>query len=656
MMKMINQKSKKWFYLLLVIVCLCTLYYLFFDHKEQLAHKVFCGAENTTVIGSDTCYSNDGLLFYDGIQSSEEVFEGKYAAKASLPFSNALVHELKVNPGNFIKASIWKKGGENAFLLISDNNASIFLTNTTVDTTLKNGWQKLSLNFMVPPNFSKSSLKLMGYNVDTTVAFYDNLTIIREDTVTFPSCKDPLSLDIHPEDLKNIHRELRNLYTARIKPNPSFNKYSCKLTFQGKKIEGKLSLNSHNSGDFRKGKWVLKFEYEENNSYKYIYFNSPEKNQYLNEWWATKWLNDVEVSNDSINFAGVQLNNTPLGIYQVSYKTNDPSKIVLKWDLEGFWKLKKENEHQQFFFENFHLYLKNDTSHIQKRAALNAAYQFIHHKKPLKELVDIDLLAKYFATINIATTLTGFTVPNYAFIYDPTSKKLSITPENLFLPTDLRNKNNVDTSKTIYGNLKPRPYNESNVDYIFSGCLNDPLFVERYIYYLETFSQENYIKTLKSNHIQQAKIFEELINTEFKTKNPFWDRVEYKASLVSKDVSGYKSKLKNGALPTFLPYTPGYGIPCDEVMYIEDLSVKVFKDINKKSTYLITNYHCKPVYLIGWGDNDQIIQKNEIPREIKPIWTGGAEHLIVEPDFEYMYLQVEGEDVIRKEKVHLIAN
>lgn len=647
-------RLKKWAYLSFIIALACLLIYLFPpDFKKKVETTFYCGAEEYVIEENDTVFVHNGLVYRGGKPTNKEAFRGDFSAIGRFPFSHIMHYDIEVAKGNVLKASIWKKGGQDeAFIAVSDNNESIFCTNLGIDSISKNGWEKLSVTFVVPPCFDKKRLRVGGYCKNTQDVFFDELSIEVHDTLKLKDITSHnFKISLTPKDAYNLQRELKNLCVANIKPAPDYQKYQCSITTDTSTFNAFVSINSHHYGSFENGKWSLKVE---NERFTFL-LSPPVQNNFMNEWWGIKLLNFANATAQQISFGNLAINDLQTGIHQIKCIPKMPHSVEIFWSEEGTWGSRKIKEFQFLPHDNFHVEVDGNPSYIVYKNALKAVNTYNTHSSSLTSQVNIDQLAKFYAISNLINSMYALTIQNFFYRYDTIAQNLSIVPLNLFnVPGS--GSSQLDSNNVIYGKLNHRVYNEKNVDFISSGVLNDPTFLDRYVHFLTQYSSEEFLNTFKKAMSETANQATRVFNSELTNKESFWDRTFQKAAMIRSELASYSKQVKERKHPTFKPYTPPGPSSCEGFEYIPDLTVKVWKDLSKKSTYIISNFHCEAVTLLGWGNKDQMLQKLSEPVLIKTREEAGLASQIVEPDFEYAYFKVEGKEAPVKEKVHFIAN
>ncbi|MGD9993180.1 MAG: ArnT family glycosyltransferase [Salinivirgaceae bacterium] len=143
----------------------------------------FCDAENTTADGA--YFSNDSVLFeYGSTQSSDFAFSGTYSSKLNVDFPYGMtIRFTTVKRGETFKANVWRKNlpGAEGHLLAS--LAGTNLSNYKVLETSEQGWELLELTIYINDKYAGNELILYLHNPAKSAAYFDNLEIIRYQSI-----------------------------------------------------------------------------------------------------------------------------------------------------------------------------------------------------------------------------------------------------------------------------------------------------------------------------------------------------------------------------------------------------------------------------------------------------------------------------------------
>jgi len=112
-------------------------------------------------------------------QSSEVIRSGKYSIK--LPSSNTFAMGIQldsIHPGQHYNVSTWRKGGKGRAFVVaaSEKQGELYIQNCEFYKTDGKGWDKISLDFSIPSNYSTNKLKVYLWNNGNDVVYFDDFT------------------------------------------------------------------------------------------------------------------------------------------------------------------------------------------------------------------------------------------------------------------------------------------------------------------------------------------------------------------------------------------------------------------------------------------------------------------------------------------------
>jgi hypothetical protein len=149
--------------------------------EEALRYRqiIRCGAENLSV---DEWHFQHGSHFFSSpeTQTGDAVHSGVYAVKLDSLNKFALRYNLEsFKPGQSIEVSVWRYPADrNGILVAALENASAFYASSNDPvTTERNGWQKLTLKFIIPDESANLPLSFYVWNRGDDTIYFDDLSI-----------------------------------------------------------------------------------------------------------------------------------------------------------------------------------------------------------------------------------------------------------------------------------------------------------------------------------------------------------------------------------------------------------------------------------------------------------------------------------------------
>jgi hypothetical protein len=134
---------------------------------RKLIMDIICDTDSTVVQNNITRYTPTAhwyFPFYNLYPQRREVLSGKTATYTGNGIQYAIYFSLaRLKQSDSVEVSVWRKGSESGFLVVSDYNnpAKIWYPQQTTSEPNEKGWQKLSTTFIIT---EKTPLKTFVWN------------------------------------------------------------------------------------------------------------------------------------------------------------------------------------------------------------------------------------------------------------------------------------------------------------------------------------------------------------------------------------------------------------------------------------------------------------------------------------------------------------
>ena len=235
----------------------------------------------------------------------------------------------------------------------------------------------------------------------------------------------------------------------------------------------------------------------------------PKTRSYLKEWLLHQWFKKEKVLATKYDFINLEINDSLKKLYvyeehfDKSILINNGKKVgpIMKFTEDGLWEMRTERIQKDILSGKDYEPIRTNTdieafkekkilksSKMSKfyTEAQNLMFDFMHGLKPLEEIFDIDILAKYYAILDVTRGHHGVFWHNQRFYYNPNNKKLEIVGFDGY----------DDTGKSwltfpFLGFNQAHSIDEKEV--LFSNIFKDWGFLKKYIFYLDRFSNEEYL-------------------------------------------------------------------------------------------------------------------------------------------------------------------
>ncbi|MGK0389336.1 MAG: hypothetical protein ACI94Y_002076 [Maribacter sp.] len=530
--------------LMLIVVGLLLLAGIYYVFNENTSQQLLI----------DTSYEKTkGTSFYGaGHLFSGSEFQTKTLAKtgeyAILVLSDSSQHTSFIEIGHpknlYAHVSVWAKvgkGNPKPIIHINAKKEKIF-SRSFSEFDKKDDWSKMEFSFL-PPN-----------NVDTIVLnlevegkgeiYFDDLAI--KFTKIAPVSNSPafqpekLNLRIDPVEFDKISKKRNEALERGILISSDDDWINVKLEEGENELDAKARLKGdwtdHLSGD----KWSYRVKFKKDHTWKRlktVSFQTPKARNLLYEWVLHQLWEREDILTTRYDFVSMDFNGVPKGIYAyeehfekqlLEYKSRREGPIV-KFQEAAMWNawqkaMKKYNslpssiagEYAQFkdaeitaFGESKTLKSPVLAKHFDE--ANNLLYQYQSKLKPASEIFDIDQLAKYYAICDLMDAHHAIIWHNQRFYYNPATNKLE--------PIGYDGNVGLIWYEGSFLGQKHFGYPEDTKDDIgvFENLSADTSFVNRYIYFLDKFTQQDYVYAFVKEVKAGALARQEFLKTEFPT-------------------------------------------------------------------------------------------------------------------------------------------
>ena len=265
------------------------------------------------------------------------------------------------------------------------------------------------------------------------------------------------------------------------------------------------------------GKWSFRIKVKDSNKWNDLSvfsLQNPKTRSYLKEWVLHQWFKKENILTTKYDFINLQINDSSKGLYAFEehfdktildkyQRTNGP---ILKFTENGLWEMRANRLKKEIKVgEDYeHLRVNTDIKPFQEKTIIKSKslselyikgqqlmFDYMHGNKPLNEVFDLNILAKYYAIVDITRGYHGIFWHNQRFYYNPDNKKLEP------IGFDGYDDTGSDGLKVPFIGFNLALNIDEN-ELLFSNIFKDFKFVERYINYLTRFCEKEYINNFIS--------------------------------------------------------------------------------------------------------------------------------------------------------------
>lgn len=559
--------------------------------------KWYCDAEQS--IGGN--FISGGHYFHHGSQqSAEKAHSGKYACKIDPGEKYGFGIEIEnVLPGDRFSISVWRaKGSDSGGIITASTDAKELFAYHDLVVQKENEWEKISV-YLICPELSDGLLNIYTVSEEKGSVFFDDLSIkklARDSSFQNLPVLSPLRIFIPEEGLAKLNKKRDQAFRDGVLVSQDDDWIKGEIIDKDEKKKVKLRLKGDWLDHLRGDKWSYRISVAAPyawNRLKTFSVQSPHTRSFLNEWVYHQMLTQEDVLCTRYDFLEVGINRKNTKIYAVEehfekqlveYRSRREGPI-LRFSEDGFWQKQQKQIKQygkvkdfKFSYSAFNSSkisafqsnktIKNPVLLEQFKNGANLMDQYRLNRVEAKEIFDLELVAKYFAIMDVNHAWHALAWHNQRWYFNPITQHLEPIGFDGW-------------SEGEFGLIEYAPfigfavykYPNPNQE-IFHHLFNDPSFLPLYLKYLNKYSQEDYLQGFWSKY-----------------QIPLTER----EALIQKEYTQYQ--YDQGMVVEFADAIQRYLIPISE----ESLKANLHQEKNDEVILSIVNHHCVPLEIIGFG-------------------------------------------------------
>ncbi len=643
--------------------------------KIEYSGELTCDLETISKDGKKICSSNPDVKFsYIKTRTKETSRSGDYSIKLSKKrqygFSYVVDH---VKTDDYYQITVWRKSDGNHGILVaaSDVATKYYKVSKTTVAVDKDGWEQIKLGVSIPPHLNNTKFKFYCWNPDTVPAYFDDIKIERFSRKKYPEYKneDALKIFIDTTEMAKLFEKRLGAFKKGILETQE-NDWVKGIVFWGDTMmRAKLRLKGDWLDHLEGRKWSFRIKLKKEFAWKGMKefsVQTPLSRGFILGWLAQKLFDYVDVLSPRYGFVPVILNNQSLGVYafeehfvkQLVESRNRREGPILKLSEAEFWYKQKldieDNVNYQtpsFEASNVEPFKENNTLsnpvlYNQFLSGQNLYWGYKNRLLTASEIFDLDAVAKYYAIIDVAKYYHGMIWHNQRQYFNPVSCKLEPIAFDGYIHKGVYEFINIP----IYGFSKFQNYDQAST--IRNNLYCDTAFVNKYIYYLEKFSNENYIHTFQEKYLPEIKKYEKMIADEFEGYKFDYSFLYTNAQGIRGDLGKYKDFVKKN--PDYVSKTRSKWdkfVPSDTLVHDEYPAkyVKIFteKKYADSNVLKVFNFNALDIILLGTGKNKKRITNFFNPEPVinsfnKNEGTTNSAIITSDTNTAYLYFMIKG--------------
>ncbi|MEN8115694.1 MAG: right-handed parallel beta-helix repeat-containing protein [Bacteroidota bacterium] len=575
------------------------------QHKNDKEYVYSCNVEDIdTRENKFKETSEQGILFGNiDIQSDDYAFSGTFSGKLFPGSPYGLTTSIKnVKPDDYIKVTAWRKSGDEMGVIALDGGPGFYHAGNSVIETAGE-WQKIIVEYFVPPNFYKGKVKIYVWNNGQDTVYFDDLEIIHRNRKQYPEFENLPALQIHADkmDLNKLNKKRLQAFNTTVLVN-SDEDYSNVVIYDGSDfLNGSFRLKGDLVDHIQGTKWSFRIKLKRGfvwNNLRTFSIQNPSTRNFLHEWIAHQVFKQEDVLSTRYGFVPVKLNNESLGIYaweehfekQLIESQNRREGPIVRFDESLFWQrvIETIQSNREWDIDYFNaaritpFKAGRTTADSMLNMQLGEAHKLmLQYKKRLintSQIFDIDKLAKYYALIDITQAYHGFAWHNQRFYYNPVTCLLEPIAFDGYIEGGIYKR----IDEQVTGLLHPdKIMSFREEELVLYQPFTDEDFREKYVGFLQKYSQPEFINELILVYSPQTDSLSELINKEFPYYHFSFDDIKNQAMFIQENIKSIGENVER------------LGIGIEAIN--SDKFKKVFtSDINKNLLpYLVQAYYNK---------------------------------------------------------------
>lgn len=614
------------------------------QQKPELAinESIICDMEQISEDGkyfissshSDKFFTVSDRLTNDCAHSGENAILLKEGASYGFEYT------LKnTNAEEFYSISVWRKGEKDlGFIVVGDAHGQLFYKSTNIaDSIGRDGWERLTLSFYIPPNLTNVSLKIYLWNKDKEDVYFDDMSISRFNSRIYPEYDYFKGLNIFVDE--------QNTLKLKEKRKEAFNQQILKtedddwvegVMFNGEEMyRASLRLKGDWLDHLLGPKWSFRIKVKDDETWsgmRTFSVQNPKSRDFLNEWLLHTVCHDEDILATRYGFIPLTFNNMNLGIYAweehfEKYLIEHNSRRegpILKVNENALWesaRLRRAyNEDLSLPVIHTAEILPFKTKRTTKDEVLFSQYliaQDLYHQykyalKPASDIFDLDKLGKYFAMIDLFRTYHGVTWHNQRFYYNPVLSKLEpIIFDNFGDHGPVQY-----FSEAILGHAFLNNYLHSDETILVANLFMDTAFTKLYIKYLEKYSDENFVKGILTTWANDLIFYDSLIQLEYEDYQYNRNYLVENAERIREELPAFKAKVAgthNLAKKEYSDKNPIYEQTEHHEISTEFVQAYTESSNDSISIIRIENYYTNDILLLGTSKNSKGIRNYYLP-------------------------------------------
>lgn len=600
------------------------------DSLEEVSDELHYSCNVEKIDGDKLVASNGYFLNGHSSRTTEKARSGKYSLKLSDKDPYGFGYYINdIKKGDIIEASVWKNvGAEHGAITIGTSKNEVYESNGNIKIK-EDEWGQLRVMFIAQQDWD--SIGVYAYNLDEKPVYFDDLEVSVYRNNTKPEVREnqkALYLEIPEATLDTLEGFKKTALSQGVISGNLKDYVRASVRISGEKAPVKLRLK----GDWTDHVETDKVSYRIKmgggyafNGLRTFSIQNPYTRSFMMEWFAHKMFENEDILTTSYELIPVYINGQNAGVYaleehfdkQLLESRHRREGPIMKFDESGIWQVHRLLKEQDklinapsFESAEITVFKKGRTKRSpvlfgQLQVAQSKMEQYRQGDSEVQSYFDIESLAKYLAMTELVNGKHGLIWHNQRQYFNPITQRLEPIAYDCFTEQNM-----LIRSHELIANQK----SDDHTNALYRKVLSNPKVYDRYVHYLEIYSNPEYLKNVfKKFHDDIAEV-EKLIQHEYpniKLDKGYFEfnsrEIRQKLSTLDGTVNPPQKTESFEMLPENFIFTD-IALKANVEKYYKDSSVQMS----------FRNYHSYPLEIIGYStkeNKDFIIGINPIRLE-----------------------------------------
>ena len=622
---------------------------------------VICSAEKLSPDGKKLLAENDSSILISGSnhRTKKESRTGDYSvvtgAKTRFSFSTAIPD---IGPDYYFVVSIWRKSkAPVAKLVVSTSKTKQFykMTSHTVETD-STGWEKLMLEFYLPPNIKRQEIKVNVWNNGEEDAYFDDLEIYISRKREFPNYSESyLHIELDTSEYLKLQQVRKRAFDVGLLQSTDDDWVKGFVFSENKAMRAKLRLKGDWLDHQHGNKWSFRIKLRDDNTWKRMKVfsvQSPMSRMGVSEWFLHQIYLSEDILTTRYGFMPLSFKGNKLGLYaweehftkQLLESQQRREGPILRFLEDAMWDTRTFNEEGKRNYKKTPHFaaatikpfspskiIEDSLKMKQFEIAQNLMYQYKTRTASASTIFNLDAMASFFATADVFFARHSLIWHNQRFYYNPALCKLEPIAFDCFSDIGLGEM----AGRKIWGNLNTHSKGVTGDEYLMLRELfNDTALVNKYIFYLEKYSSKVYLDSMATLFLGEAMVYDSLMRMEFTDYSFDTSQLYVNAKNVRNELDSFKENFKNRKRENIKWINQSIKEPeLDTVLDDSFLSNLVHCYLQSSSedslVFKIKNFFPQQLVILGFGNGKKIIDRFLVPSPELSSYYGTKNKLLV---------------------------